>query len=157
MIARTRVTITLPAILHEQAQLVAAERGDSVSDVVRLALQQYLEKTRKEREGLTALYAEFADEDRQLAEARLQAYAVILAEEEASYETQVLLTTAGADLTTHPDVDLMNLVCHPSPRTAFPTWSGSSGRGANSGCWCMWWRLSRVSSIALPPTSARPA
>ena len=69
MIARSRVTITLPAILREQAQIVAAERGDSVSDVVRLALQQYLEKTRKEREGLTALYAEFADEDRQLAEA----------------------------------------------------------------------------------------
>ena len=75
MIARSRVTITLPAILREQAQIVAAERGDSVSDVVRLALQQYLEKTRKEREGLTALYAEFADEDRQLAEAGLQAYA----------------------------------------------------------------------------------
>jgi metal-responsive CopG/Arc/MetJ family transcriptional regulator len=87
MIARTRVTITLPTILREQAQIVAAERGDSVSDIVRLALQQYLERTRKEREGLTALYAEFADEDRQLAEAGLQNYAVILAEEEASYET----------------------------------------------------------------------
>jgi hypothetical protein len=86
MNARSRVTITLPAILREQAQMVAAERGDSVSDVVRLALQQYLEKTRKEREGLTAHYAEFADEDRQLAEAGLQNYAVILAEEEASYE-----------------------------------------------------------------------
>ena len=55
MIPQTRMTITLPAILREQAQIVAAERGDSVSDVVRLALQQYLEKTRKEREGLTAL------------------------------------------------------------------------------------------------------
>ena len=88
MIARSRVTITLPAILREQAQIVAAERGDSVSNVVRLALQQYLEKIRKEREGLTALYAEFADEDRQLAEAGLQTYAVILAEEEASYETR---------------------------------------------------------------------
>jgi metal-responsive CopG/Arc/MetJ family transcriptional regulator len=86
MLARTRVTITLPTILREQAQIVAAERGDSVSGVVRLALQQYLEKTRKEREGLTALYAEFADEDRQLAEAGLQNYAVILAEEEASHE-----------------------------------------------------------------------
>ena len=87
MIARSRVTITLPAILREQAQMVAAERGDRVSDVVRLALQQYLEKIRNEREGLTALYAEFVDEDRQLAEAGLQNYAVILAEEEASYET----------------------------------------------------------------------
>jgi len=95
MIARTRVTITLPAILREQAQIVATERGDSVSDIVRLALQQYLEKTRKEREGLTALYAEFADEDRQLAEAGLQAYAVILAEEEASYETRTAGTLAA--------------------------------------------------------------
>ena len=95
MIARTRVTITLPTILREQAQMVAAERGDSVSDVVRLALQQYLEKTQKEREGLTALYAEFADEDRQLAEAGLQAYAVILAEEEASYETRAADTLAA--------------------------------------------------------------
>jgi hypothetical protein len=88
MIARSRVTITLPTILREQAQMVAAERGDSVSDVVRLALQQYLERTRKEREGLTALYAEFADEDRQLAEAGLQTYADILAEEEASHKTR---------------------------------------------------------------------
>ena len=88
MISQTRVTITLPAIFREQAQIVAAERGDSVSDVVRLALQQYLDRIRKEREGLTALYAEFADEDRQLAEAGLQHYAVILAEEDASYETR---------------------------------------------------------------------
>ncbi len=94
MIAQTRVTITLPAILREQAQIVAAERGDSVSDVVRLALQQYLERIRKEREGLTTLYAEFADEDRQLAEAGLQAYAVILAEEEAGYETRAADTLA---------------------------------------------------------------
>ena len=95
MIAQTRMTITLPAILREQAQIVAAERGDSVSNVVRLALQQYLEKTRKEREGLTALYAEFADEDRQLAEVGLQAYASILAEEEASYETRAADTLAA--------------------------------------------------------------
>ena len=88
MIAQTRVTITLPAILREQAQIVAAERGDSVSDIVRLALQQYLERIRKEREGLTALYAEFTEDDRELAEAGLQSYAVILAEEEASYETR---------------------------------------------------------------------
>ena len=51
MISQTRVTITLPAILREQAQIVAAERGDSVSDVVRLALQQYLDRIRKEREA----------------------------------------------------------------------------------------------------------
>jgi hypothetical protein len=49
---------------------------------------EVMEKTRKEREGLTALYAEFADEDRQLAEVGLQASASILAEEEASYETR---------------------------------------------------------------------
>jgi len=95
MIARSRVTITLPTILREQAQIVAAERGDSVSDVVRLALQQYLEKTRKEREGLTALHAEFADEDRQLAEAGLHAYADILAEERASYKVRAAGTLAA--------------------------------------------------------------
>jgi len=95
MIARSRVTITLPAILREQAQIVAAEHGDSVTGVVRLALQQYLEKTRKEREGLTALYAEFADEDRQLAEAGLQAYAGILAEEKASYKVRAAGTLAA--------------------------------------------------------------
>lgn len=95
MIARTRVTITLSTILHEQAQIVAAERGDSVSDVVRLALQQYLERTRKEREGLTALYAEFAGEDRQLANAGLQSYADILAEEEASHKTRAADTLAA--------------------------------------------------------------
>ena len=88
MIAQTRVTITLPTGLREQARLVAAERGDSVSDVVRLALQQYIERIRKEREGLTALYAEFADEDRELAQAGLQHYRSILAEEDASYETR---------------------------------------------------------------------
>ena len=81
MIAQTRLKITLPATLRERAQIVAAEHGDSVSDVIRLALQQYLNRIRKEREGLAALYAEFADEDRMLAEAGLRRYGEILAAE----------------------------------------------------------------------------
>jgi GNAT superfamily N-acetyltransferase len=48
-------------------------------------------------------------------------------------------------LTTHLSVDLMNLTFRPVTPDSWPDLERLFGpRGANSGCWCMWWRLARA-------------
>lgn len=41
----TKLTITLPEELRRQAKAIAALRGETVSDVIRLALQKYVTET----------------------------------------------------------------------------------------------------------------
>ena len=46
---------------------------------------------------------------------------------------------------THPDADLMTLTFHPVTPDRWPDLERLFGpHGANSGCWCLWWRLSRA-------------
>jgi predicted transcriptional regulator len=77
------LTVKLPDTLRRQARSVAAQRGQTISEIVRRALQQYVEEAQVEGKTLVAMYAEFAEEDRQLAQAGLTHYAHVLAQEEA--------------------------------------------------------------------------
>jgi GNAT superfamily N-acetyltransferase len=53
--------------------------------------------------------------------------------------------SAGGELTTHPDISFMDLRFHPVTPDRWPDLERLFGpRGANSGCWCLWWRLSRA-------------
>lgn len=58
---------------------------DSIHEIVRGALQQYVEDAQVERKTLAATYAEFAEEDRQLAQIGLTHYAHVLAQEQAAW------------------------------------------------------------------------
>ncbi len=78
------LTVKLPDVLRWQARSVAAERGQTISEIVRRVLQQYVEDAQVERKTLAATYAEFAEEDRQLAQAGLTHYAHVLAQEQAA-------------------------------------------------------------------------
>jgi GNAT superfamily N-acetyltransferase len=45
----------------------------------------------------------------------------------------------------HDNVNLMSLAFHPVTPDRWPDLERLFGpRGANSGCWCLWWRLSRA-------------
>lgn len=76
------LTIKLPEVLRRQTHSVADQRGQTISEIVRDALQQYLTQAQAERQTLADMYAEFAEEDRQLARAGLAHYAHVLAQEE---------------------------------------------------------------------------
>ena len=76
------LTVKLPDALRLQARSAAAQRGQTISEIVRGALQQYVEEAQVERKTLAAMYAEFAEEDRQLAQIGLAHYAHVLVQEE---------------------------------------------------------------------------
>jgi len=82
------LTVKLPDALRRQARSVATQRGQTISEIVRRALQQYVEDAQVERKPLAATYAEFAEEDRQLAQAGLSRYARVLAQEQAVWYAQ---------------------------------------------------------------------
>ena len=48
-------------------------------------------------------------------------------------------------MTTHPDANLMSITFHPVTPDRWPDLERLFGpHGANSGCWCLWWRLARA-------------
>ncbi|MCC7354725.1 MAG: ribbon-helix-helix protein, CopG family [Anaerolineae bacterium] len=51
----TKLTIKLPEDLRRRAKAVAALRGESVSDVVRAALAEYIEEALEEAEDVRAV------------------------------------------------------------------------------------------------------
>ena len=51
----TRLTIKLPEDLHRRAKAVAALRGETVSNVVRAALEQYIDEAMEEAEDVRAV------------------------------------------------------------------------------------------------------
>ena len=78
----SKLTIKLPDTMRRQAHAIAALRGETVSEVVRVALRQYIEQAQGESKALGALYAEFAEEDRELAGVGLGHYNETLRREE---------------------------------------------------------------------------
>ena len=60
-------------------------------------------------------------------------------------------------MTTNPNIDLLTLAFHPVTPDRWPDLERLFGpHGANSGCWCLGGGSPAPSSIAAPPTSARP-
>jgi predicted transcriptional regulator len=76
----TTLTVQIPVALRRQTQRVARQRDEDVSTLVRRALESYLVA----QDDLVAAYAEFAVEERALAQLGQAHYAAVLAREEAA-------------------------------------------------------------------------
>ncbi len=79
------LTVKLPDALRQQVRSVAAQRGQTLSEIVRRALQQYVEDAKVERKAPTAMYAEIAEQDQELAQADLGQHEHVLAQEQAAW------------------------------------------------------------------------
>ncbi len=66
----TRLTIKLPDELRRHAKAIAALRGESVSDLVRVALEQYLTESIEEAEDMRAIVLI----EKRIAEGRARVY-----------------------------------------------------------------------------------
>ncbi len=90
IMATAKLTINLPEILRRQAKAIAALRGETVSDVIRSALEEYIAEAFDDAEDVRAI----RDLDRRLAEGteRLYTHDEVWAEIDALEAKGALMT-----------------------------------------------------------------